>query len=459
MKYAYSLESSRIVRATSLIKSSSGEIDILHYAQRQYVCPECYQPVFPRGAGSNLVSPHFSHFEKGIDSPDCLVRSVTKNHFKKPPPIDFVRRAFSKSDFAHAYISCASAYILNSLSSIIGSYCGDISLKIGPIMLRDDNSCLHISLLKSTPDFYFSPVDSLNRLIGSSSSSILPEIASLIFASGGDNYSHSKSASCGHLLSPLLRDVLDMGGYLGSEKYLLSPEMHQSLLGFAYMNLVNTPNFASLRESLIISALIETLFRYNLGSAIKLDGECLHILLPDEARLNSLPYPIFKSIQALSLVLKADPLASGILQDASALQAISSRVTRFIHLLKFESLNTSQLAKAVLCEKGARSGFVYIAYSSDLEKIYERPNIVKIGRSINPLRREIDLTGQMLREPVAIQRAFRVKDQVLAESFIFDSLSQFRFSPAREIFSLSVERASQLVHKLLADNGLLAPHS
>ena len=102
---------------------------------------------------------------------------------------------------------------------------------------------------------------------------------------------------------------------------------------------------------------------------------------------------------------------------------------------------------------------MYIAYSPDLEKIYERPNIVKIGRSINPLRREIDLTGQMLREPVAIQRAFRVKDQVLAESFIFDSLSQFRFSPAREIFSLSVERACQLVHKLLADNGLLAPHS
>ena len=124
--------------------------------------------------------------------------------------------------------------------------------------------------LKVYSRFYFSPVDSLNRLIGSSSSSILSEIAGLIFASGGDNYSHSKSASCGHLLSPLLRDVLDMGGYLGSEKYLLSPEMHQSLLGFAYMNLVNTPNFASLRESLIISALIETLFRYNLGSKINL---------------------------------------------------------------------------------------------------------------------------------------------------------------------------------------------
>ena len=459
MKYAYSLESSRIVRATSLIKSSSGEIDLLHYAQRQYVCPECFQPVFPRGAGSNLVSPHFSHFEKGINSPDCLVRSVNKNHLEKLSPLDFVKKAFSKSDFAHAYISCASAYILNSLSSIIGSYCGDIPLKIGSIRLRNDNSCLHISFLKSTPDFYFSPVDSLNRLVGSSSSSILSEIASLIFASDSDNYSHSKSASCGHLLSPLLRDILDAGGYLGSEKYLLSPEMHQSLLGFAYMNLVNAPSFASLRKSLILSALIETLFRYNLGSAIELDGEHLRILLPDEARLKSLPYPIFKSIQALSLVLRADPLAGGILQDASALQAISNRVMRFISLLKFESLNTTQLEKVVLCEKDGRSGFVYIAYSPDLEKIYDRPNIVKIGRSINPLRREIDLTGQMLREPVTIQRAFRVKDQVLAESFIFESLSKFRFSPAREIFSLSVERACHLVHKLLSENGLLAPHS
>ena len=98
---------------------------------------------------------------------------------------------------------------------------------------------------------------------------------------------------------------------------------------------------------------------------------------------------------------------------------------------------------------------LYIAHSSDLNKIYDMKSVVKIGRSINPFKREIDLTWQMLKEPVSIKRVFHVRDQVLAESTIFKALSRYRVTSAREIFSLSIERAAELISSCLVNADLM----
>ena len=455
MKYAYSLASSSILRASDLINSNIDKVDLFNYAKRQYVCPECFQPVFPRGTGSNVVSPHFSHFEKGVHSPECLVRSNNNTRITQKKPSDFIKSSLAKGDYAHAYLCCTSAYILNSLSSIICEFCDNFSGKITSMKMAERHGSIDVFFTEKSPEFFFSSTEALSCIAGQKPSAILSVISDLVFPSDSNHLSASEVASCGHVLSPLLTDLLQSGGYFKSEEFAIPQEVRSELLGIAYENLANTSQFKSLRSILIFSALAETFLRYSFRASLTVQSNLVRIGLAEDRKLESLPFPIFKCFEALFLILDDDSDHTNLLRDAAALKAISNRVSRFIRLLKFDSLDSSQLEKAVIKESDRKTGFIYIAHSPDLERIYDASNVVKIGRSINPLRREIDLTGQMLKEPVSVRHAFRVKDQVLAESRVFTDLARYRFSPAREIFSLSVETAYEKVHKLLLDTDLL----
>ena len=52
------------------------KLSLEDYGINQYICPICLKPVFPRGINSDSVSPHFSHYEKGIFDPDCPKRPI-----------------------------------------------------------------------------------------------------------------------------------------------------------------------------------------------------------------------------------------------------------------------------------------------------------------------------------------------------------------------------------------------
>ena len=101
-------------------------------------------------------------------------------------------------------------------------------------------------------------------------------------------------------------------------------------------------------------------------------------------------------------------------------------------------------------------GYIYTATSPDLRLIYGGKEVLKIGRSKDPLRREIQLSGQLFNNPIKITRLWKVIDQVKAEAIIFDKLSEIRIKKSREIFMLSQGKSDLIISKILTENNLLA---
>ena len=101
-------------------------------------------------------------------------------------------------------------------------------------------------------------------------------------------------------------------------------------------------------------------------------------------------------------------------------------------------------------------GYIYTATSPDLKLIYGGKEVLKIGRSKDPLRREIQLSGQLFNNPIKITRLWKVIDQVKAEAIIFDKLSEIRIKKSREIFMLSQGKSDLIISKILTENNLLA---
>ena len=463
MRYAYSLSLSRIIDACDLMNSGKHFTDLFGYAERQYVCPECFQPVFPRAKSSAVVASHFSHFEKNPKSPDCIVRTTgvdVSNLSRSQTLVQRLEKYFSKSEFSLAYLCCASAYILNSLSSIVAKKSPGLSGKLSSVRIDQVNHIVYFDFSESVSSIYYSPSLSLEQLVRSPSINILSQISRLIFPENIDQDLPLTSAACGQLLSPLIRDLFSSNTIGVIDRFVISEEERSILHRFAYTNIISTSRFKSLRDLLILAGLIEAFLRYSPDSSCNLCDTGLSVNILPEKRISSLPFPVKKSLLAfLTLLCDEDSHfeqnCAKLLLDASTLKPIRDRALRFMNLLEFDSLDSNHLEKALCTVSGDKVGFIYIAHSSDLNKIYDMKSVVKIGRSINPFKREIDLTGQMLKEPVSIKRVFHVRDQVLAESTIFNALSKYRVMSSREIFSLSIERAAELISSCLVKADLV----
>ena len=137
--------------------------------------------------------------------------------------------------------------------------------------------------------------------------------------------------------------------------------------------------------------------------------------------------------------------------------SIKERVIWFLSIMKFDDLNIFDIEKLEsFSQIDPQSGYIYTAFSPDLKLIYGQKNVIKIGRSKDPFRREIQLSGLLLNNPVKITRIWKVVDQFKAESTIFDQLSNLRLKKSREIFLLSNEKCDSIISKILQEHNLLS---
>ena len=85
MDKAFSLFSCSLVSIDKLLTiDEKNKKSLLNYGKNQYVCPECYKPLFPKSISSDFSKPHFSHYEKGIYDPDCTIRDKKKRKPRFP---------------------------------------------------------------------------------------------------------------------------------------------------------------------------------------------------------------------------------------------------------------------------------------------------------------------------------------------------------------------------------------
>ena len=312
--------------------------------------------MFPRAKSSAVVTSHFSHFEKNPKSPDCIVRTTgvdVSNLSRSQTLVQRLEKYFSKSEFSLAYLCCASAYILNSLSSIVAKKSPGLSGKLSSVRIDQVNHIVYFDFSESVSSTYYSPSSSLEQLVRSPSINILSQISRLIFPENIDQDLPLASAACGQLLSPLIRDLFSSNTIGVIDGFVISEEERSILHRFAYTNIVSTSRFKSLRDLLILAGLIETFLRYSPNSSCKLCDTGLSIDIPPEKRISSLPFPVKKSLLAfLTLLCDEDSHfernCAKLLQDASALKPIRDRALRFMNLLEFDSLDSTHLEE-VLC--------------------------------------------------------------------------------------------------------------
>ena len=70
MYKAFSLFSCSLVPIDKLLTiDENNKSSLLNYGKNQYVCPECYKPLFPKSLNSKFSKPHFSHYEKVYVNP------------------------------------------------------------------------------------------------------------------------------------------------------------------------------------------------------------------------------------------------------------------------------------------------------------------------------------------------------------------------------------------------------
>ena len=456
MNYAYSLEKSRIVYPAALSSAKNKVRHLVDYGVSQFVCPDCFQPVFPKGICSSSIAAHFSHFDKETSARNCPKRaskpSVTTQNRQRAGQV------IGKGEYAHAYLACASAFMLQSLFSEISHYCD-----VGPMLLQnvshDGNGAIAFHFAESGDILFRSSRLTLESFLSSSMLPALRDISDSIFYGSPNEDTGLGSNTCSLILTPLLQDLLSG---LVKEEVIAESDYKSEILQKAYLSMAGSERFSSLRQLIVACALIATFFRYNSGHIERVDNTGSNVVLGTSILFSAgaLPAPIRLCTEALICLVTGESEAlhshkNGWAKNPLLLKSIRDRVLRYIHFLRLYSIDTSELERRLFHGANSLRGFIYIAYSPDLCRLYGCDGVVKIGRSVNPLRRENELTGQLLNNPVRIEKSFIVRDSVVAESIVFDRLKGLRIKSSREIFRLSVLRAVEIVQECLSLNGLL----
>ena len=451
MNRAFSLYSCSIVSIKNLIKiDEQNKASLLNYGKNQYVCPECYKPLFPKSINSKYSKPHFSHYEKGIYDPDCSIRKKRNNRNKLKEYLN-KNKSIAKQIFQDIYIKASIIHIKKSINSYINEI----------LNIQNENYNFYFNYKNNNFEFKSSKSEFKSKEIYSINLEqkdlifSFKKYSDLIFGFENSRSTYQSRDLCQKIISPLIKDIRD-------SKLQVSNNLIEEAIEEIFITISLTKGFGDIQYYLVYASLLLTIISYSRRSIKKIDFDLFSIDI--EEILPNLPLNIKESFLSFFATIPDtnfnniidDFKLDTILQNNKYMTSIKERLIWFLNLIKFEDISLSDLEELEFFNKGTNSsGFIYTATSKDLQLIYKYDDIVKIGRSIDPLRREVQLSGQLLNNPVKISKLWRVSDQVKAESIIFEELSNFRIKKSREIFNLNSNKSDLMISKILKENDLL----
>ena len=451
MYKAFSLFSCSLVSIDKLLTiDENNKSSLLNYGKNQYVCPECYKPLFPKSLNSKFSKPHFSHYEKGVYDPECSIRkkNTSKNKLK-----DYVNKNknIAKQIFQDIYIKSSILHIKKTIISYINQILGEnnedyyfaYNQKFHLIEFSQNNqensNFDSVSLNIENEDFIY----------------IFSRYSKLIFSFEDERSKFQNRELCSKIISPLLSDVR-------SNRDEIDDVMLGDAIDEIFLTISMTKGFDKLQACIVYAALILTFISYSRRS---IDKKQTYNSVYLENILSNKPTNIKEAFLAFFATIQGIQKKSEIkdcdleivLKNSKFMTSIKERVIWFLSIMKFDDLNIFDIEKLEsFSQIDPQSGYIYTAFSPDLKLIYGQKNVIKIGRSKDPFRREIQLSGQLLNNPVKITRIWKVVDQFKAESTIFDQLSNLRLKKSREIFLLSNEKCDSIISKILQEHNLLS---
>ena len=453
MDKAISLYSCDLVSIDKLITiDKNNKSSLLNYGKNQYVCPECYKPLFPKSLNSSYSKPHFSHYEKGIYDPDCQERKkpIKRNKTKKYLQSN---KNIAKEIFQDIYIKSSIIYIKKSVISFINK---KTNQNYKDFFIKTKNIKNQIQFIANKPDqddFNLSFIDIENLILKNN----LGRLAKQIFKNSKNEYKSNISSQnlCYRISSSLIDDIRN-------SKDKIEDNYIEEIKDEIFLTISLTNGFNLLQSFIIYGALITTLINY---SSRSINNQVDNVFIIElDSLLRSIPLNIKESIFTLLSIL---PESNSHLQyPESELEKISSnnkiltsvkeRIFWFLKLIEFDDIHLSDIDSLNEKESDNKDkGYIYLASNSDLKTIYKHPDAVKLGRSINPIKREIQLTGQLFNNPVKIKYIWRVSNRFLAERVLFNELSKYRIKKTKEIFFIPESKSKELITKILENNNLL----
>ena len=454
MDKALSLYSCSLVSIKELLKiDKNDKKTLIDYAKNQYVCPTCFKPLFPKSIYSNYSKPHFSHYEREEVETNCPNRrdSKNKNNSKK-----YLRdnRQISKEIFRDVYIK---ASIIHIKKSIINNFSEVFNI-------RNFND-FNIEIIKGNPiklkiTFFDNAIDkktpSIININNLNLNNKIQKLAKLIFKDD-KNKTHncSEKKICNLICSDLIDEIKKANTNSNKDTIL-------NILDEIFATISITDGFNVLQEYLIWGALLFTFLKYLRFKELNLNKS--QYLINFDEYVKYLPIPIKNNINTLFSLLdnqiSENNLSSlsleEILRSQIIMTSIKERLIWFFSQIKFKDVNLSDFESLENTNSENRSpGYIYIAHSIDLNLIYKKKNVIKIGRSKNPIKREIALTGQLLNNPIKIYTIWKVENQFFAENLIFSKLSNYRLKSSREIFQLSKSSAKEMINEILLKSNQL----
>jgi len=450
MNRAFSLYSCSIVSIKNLIKiDEQNKASLLNYGKNQYVCPECYKPLFPKSINSKYSKPHFSHYEKGIYDPDCSIRKKRNNRNKLKEYLN-KNKSIAKQIFQDIYIKASIIHIKKSINSYINEI----------LNIQNENYNFYFNYKNNNFEFKSSKSEFKSKEIYSINLEqkdlifSFKKYADLIFSLDNSRSTFQSRNLCQKIISPLLRDIKD-------SKDQFSDNLIEEAIDEIFVSISLTKGFGDIQYYLIYASLLLTIISYSRRSIKQENNELFSIdikkILPNvPLNIKEALLSFFATIPDINFENQFDFKLDSILQNNKYMTSIKERLVWFLNLIKFEDILLSDLEQfECFNNETSSSGFIYTATSKDLQLIYDYKEIVKIGRSIDPVRREVQLSGQLLNNPVKISKLWKVSDQVKAESIIFEELSNFRIKKSREIFNLNSSKSELMITKILRQNDLL----
>ncbi len=453
MDKAISLYTCSLISIDKLITiDENNKISLLNYGKNQYVCPECYKPLFPKSLNSNYSRPHFSHYEKGIYDPDCKERN-------KPVKINKTKqylqsnKNIAKEIFQDIYIKSSIIYIKKSVLSFINKKTNQ-NYKDFFINTKDiKNKIEFIPYKDNKEEFNLSFIDIENLTLKNN----LDKLSKQIFKNSQNGYKHNISNQnlCYRISSSLIDDIRN-------SKVNIEDNSIEEIKDEIFLTISLTKGFNLLQNFIIYGALITTLINYSSRSFKNQGNNKLIIEL--DSLFKSIPVNIKESIYTLLSIIPEsyshlqypESELEKIIRNNKFLTSVKERIFWFLKLIEFDDIHLSDLENFNEKEpENKDKGYLYIASNTDLKIIYKHPDAIKIGRSVNPLKREIQLTGQLFNNPVKIKHIWRVTNRFLAEKIVFDELSKFRIKKTKEIFFIPESKSKELISKILTKNNLL----
>ena len=455
MDKAFSLFSCSLVSIDKLLTiDENNKKSLLNYGKNQYVCPECYKPLFPKSISSDFSKPHFSHYEKGIYDPDCTIRNKKKRNKIK----DYINNNnnIAKQIFQEIYIKSSCIHIKKTIILFVNQILNKNNKDYLFTFNKNSNS-INIYTLNSKIN------DQSNIMLNIENKDyiyIFNKYSDLIFSFENSRSKFGNRQICEKIISPLLEDIR-------AGKNETSEEFICEAIDEIFLTISLTKGFKNLQAYIIYAGLILTIISYSRRSIKKQNG---YYSIDIKNILDNLPLNIkesflsfFATIPGFKLSDKAEEYQveehqmEFILKNNKFMTSIKERAVWFLNIIKFDDIDLSDLEKLETFEKiDHLQGYIYTATSPDLKLIYGSKEVLKIGRSRDPLRREIQLSGQLFNNPIKITRLWKVIDQVKAEAIIFDKLSEIRIKKSREIFLLSQGKSDLIISKILTENNLLA---